>query len=82
MEILDVSPADRGERTLLTLSLTHDEAQKLVELLKQGKLASLGISDAVVSSNDEANHPNRKWAAREGVKRHGKKDFDAPNLPD
>lgn len=82
MEVLGVEPGDEGKSTLVELRLPPHEAEILMRLLAEGKLASLGIVDATIVSNDKAETAQEKWA-KAALKRsnRSRNDDSGQNLP-
>ena len=63
LTVTRVVPSDDGLHTLVTLSLSKDDAEKLVARFNEGGLAALGVIDAQVKSAEDSQRPSQ-WTAK------------------
>ena len=77
MKYVKASPGVDGKTTRLTLEMSPEEAQALVELFESGQLAEFGISKMVP---EKAQQSTRRgvWSKRE----EGKSLADCTQYPD
>jgi hypothetical protein len=64
MKIVKVEPADGGEKSDVTISMTAHEVHMFAQALHEGKLAHLGITGASFSKSDSDGTDNR-WTETE-----------------
>lgn len=74
------------ERVKLTIAVAPDDAQRVIDAFRDGKLAVLGVTDIQILDEplpaDKAAEIQRRWAAESGKSRPPAKRTDStPDLP-
>lgn len=62
----------------VTLSMSPEDAQRLLQAFKDGKLAELGVTDAILAESGPFTGSQKKWTGAE-TDRHPKQDDLPPH---
>lgn len=60
----------KGQTTLITVSVSAEDLQRLQKAFAEGRLKEFGVIDMTISPTPETETPRKRWGEAEHRKRH------------